>query len=40
MFDGLLENYTSTKYKIKLLEGAKVYYTKPYPTLRNFQHRS
>ena len=31
MFDGTLENYTSTEYKIELLEGANPYRAKPFP---------
>ena len=31
MFDGILGNYTSTEYKIELLEGAQPYHDKPYP---------
>ena len=31
MFDGTLGNYTSTEYKIELLEGAHPYNVKPFP---------
>ena len=31
MFDGTVENYTSTKYKIQLQEGAQPYHTKLFP---------
>ena len=31
MFDGTLGNYTGTKYKIELLNGAQQYHTKPFP---------
>ena len=31
MFVGTLGNYTGTKYKIELLEGAKLYHAKPFP---------
>ena len=31
MFDGTLGNYTSTEYKIELLEGAQLYRAKPFP---------
>ena len=30
MFDGTLENYTSTEFKIELLEGVQLYHTKPF----------
>ena len=30
MFDGILENYTGTEYKIKLLEGAQPYHAQPF----------
>ena len=31
MFDGTLENYSSTEYKIELLEGAQPYHVKLFP---------
>ena len=31
MFDGTLDNYTSSEYKIEFLEGAKPYHTKTFP---------
>ena len=31
MFDGTLGNYTGSEYKIELLEGVKLYHTKPFP---------
>ena len=31
MFDGTLENYIGTEYKIELLEGAQPYHAKPFP---------
>ena len=31
MLDGTLGNYTGTEYKIELLEGAQLYYAKPFP---------
>ena len=31
MFDGTLGNYTGTKYKIELLEGALPYHSIPFP---------
>ena len=30
MFDGTLDNYTGTQYKIELLEGAQPYHAKPF----------
>ena len=32
MFDGTLGNYSSSEYKIVLLEGAKPHHAKPFPT--------
>ena len=31
MFDGTLENYIGTEYKIELLEGSQLYHSKPFP---------
>ena len=31
IFDGTLGNYTGTKYKIELLEGAQPIHAKPFP---------
>ena len=31
MFDGILENYTGTEYKIELLKGAHMHHAKQFP---------
>ena len=31
MFDGTLDNYTRSEYKIEYVEGAKPYHVKPFP---------